>query len=907
MFSAVSSAFIIDIYKQLQPDPTDQSAALLRAILLTLNHSAIPNETPAVPATQQNPPSEIVLVNCLLFASLLMSLLAAFAAMLGKQWLNRYSRHAGGSMIERCGDRQRKFDGLQRWRFYFIIESLPVMLQIALLLLACGLCRYIMTINTPVAWTLIILTGFGVVFYLVVAIVGASSYECPFQTPGSAPLRNLWKALKRVGLQSTPIVLPVWGHIQSALVKSRHHFFTLSRIIRLGIHRAGSFLPRITPNIHLPRIRTNIHLPHIRPNNRRRFQSPPLPTTQEVSNSPTPDPPSPNPSGPIPRLLVTSEPANIRENTGNAHRSDSELVKIQKNADNVRCVSWVLKDITDPETLDAAIQLAGTIWWFEGGIDVKPIYDLCISTFDTCFGSDRMLRQGSRNRAYHSGRAIIWIHALAVCKSEELAQVFHFPARSYRCSISDDDLWHLMVIFDWVHESYNSFFELLLDFSGRHAHAHLQWTSSVLLHLSWATQTRSSFRPGFIKRGLQEVNASTPLDLLSNILLVLSHFLGSPVEEEMLKIQDKSYGISCFCFPSHSQLFASDCMKEIVKQVARAIDSAPETSSLLIIWGVLHILSQLKKYPFVQAQQAYGWCIMIWRNRNSYEDWKNLLLLSLEVGIRDYYSSPNGMTHIPPTGGELHQGVYDTVLESNNTEAVIDLVWASLMFDKTGGLGLSICADYIIDRRGSVTEPSSQHLRSFFTRHVGSNALEKVGKERSIELFNLLHTGVEEMSRWQSSTRVALLLRLIRSTAARRLAINSWELLEDLAAKGFLDILSPITEVLGGGLEPLSPVAAFMHGPDPVSFVNVEGWNKLDVATSLMDAEEWDKLKCWMSIFWMVWPVEAHEVTKELEDVMEALEKHRPGAVRKQMERWNEEHGRRLPEPYQQAFDNLML
>ena len=64
-----------------------------------------------------------------------MSLLAAFVAMLGKQWLNRYLRRAGGSMIERCGDRQRKCDGLQIWLFRLFVESLPVMLQIALLLL----------------------------------------------------------------------------------------------------------------------------------------------------------------------------------------------------------------------------------------------------------------------------------------------------------------------------------------------------------------------------------------------------------------------------------------------------------------------------------------------------------------------------------------------------------------------------------------------------------------------------------------------------------------------------------------------------------------------------------------------------------------------------------------------------
>jgi hypothetical protein len=92
LFSAVSSAFVIDIHKNLRPDPTEQSTALLRAILFTLNQSAIPGETPVVPPVQEPPSKEIVAAIGLLYASLLISLLAAFVAMLGKQWLNRYLR-----------------------------------------------------------------------------------------------------------------------------------------------------------------------------------------------------------------------------------------------------------------------------------------------------------------------------------------------------------------------------------------------------------------------------------------------------------------------------------------------------------------------------------------------------------------------------------------------------------------------------------------------------------------------------------------------------------------------------------------------------------------------------------------------------------------------------------------------
>jgi len=109
-----------------------------------------------------------------------MSLLAAFVAILGKQWLNRYLRHTGGSTIERCGDRQRKLGGLKKWPLDTFVESLPVMLQIALLL-ACGLCRHAISIFD----VLITFTGLGSLFYLGIVIFGPSSYECPFQTPAS--------------------------------------------------------------------------------------------------------------------------------------------------------------------------------------------------------------------------------------------------------------------------------------------------------------------------------------------------------------------------------------------------------------------------------------------------------------------------------------------------------------------------------------------------------------------------------------------------------------------------------------------------------------------------------------------------------------------------------------------------
>ena len=139
-------------------------------------------------------------------------------------------------MVERCGDRQRKCDGLEKWPLHLFVESLPLMLQIALLLLACGLCRYMASVNTAIACILIVFTGLAVIFYVGTVIAGTSSYDCPFQTPASVPLRNLWT---KFGPRFIPVVLPTitalrtlvedfWDYISLLPIGARRQFRNLS-------------------------------------------------------------------------------------------------------------------------------------------------------------------------------------------------------------------------------------------------------------------------------------------------------------------------------------------------------------------------------------------------------------------------------------------------------------------------------------------------------------------------------------------------------------------------------------------------------------------------------------------------------------------------------------------------------
>jgi len=409
-----------------------------------------------------------------MYASLIISLLAAFVAMLGKQWLNRYLRNSGGSMIERCGDRQRKFNGLEKWPLHFFVESLPVMLQAALLLLACGLCRHMWTINASVAYTLISLTSLGVGFYVAIVIAGMSSYACPFQTPASVSLRDLWKMVLR-GIVSLTV----------------HYTRVISRAH--GMWKQGVRLL---------------------------LRRQPLPTTIPLENI----------------VVHGSEPWMMPKDLATICRT---------NADDVLCVSWILGNITDPEALDAAVRLAGTIRWFDDGLNVDPPYDLIVSTFKGCFDLTGKLYPGSRDRAYYSGRAMMWIHTLAMCKSEEFGNRFPLLGTEYIILGLDPDLEHLLRVSRPTSPLWH--IPRLLAIRPEHTSSHSQWISNVLLHLAWANQIRldRDFTL-FIIPGVRETKITLPLDAALGRLLVWCILLGSPVEEEVLEIQDKSYDIS-FC------------------------------------------------------------------------------------------------------------------------------------------------------------------------------------------------------------------------------------------------------------------------------------------------------------------------------------------------------------------------
>ncbi|KAJ7921677.1 hypothetical protein B0H13DRAFT_2414846 [Mycena leptocephala] len=168
LFSAVSSAFII----QIQPQPTQPIPTL------TVNTIAVLS---------------------LLYISLFTTLLAALLAVLGKQWIMYYQAAGSRGTIEERGlERQRKLDGLRKWKFDTVLQMFPMLLQIALLQFSLAISVYLWPIHRSIAAIVIALTVFGFASYIFLLVSAIVSPNSPFQTPLASFLSQIPSSIVRI-------------------------------------------------------------------------------------------------------------------------------------------------------------------------------------------------------------------------------------------------------------------------------------------------------------------------------------------------------------------------------------------------------------------------------------------------------------------------------------------------------------------------------------------------------------------------------------------------------------------------------------------------------------------------------------------------------------------------------------
>jgi len=180
LFLAVTSTFIAQIIPGLQPNPADLTNVLLLRLLQ--QNISFGGTDPLEPVS--NVPIGTVRARPILFASLYVTLFVAFTAVLGKRWILRYVRATTwGNIVDRGKERQAKLVGLRRRGLDLIMESLPVMLQFALLLFGIALVIYLWDLDAPAAGVVFVTTSLGFAFYACITVAATIWRGCPPQTP----------------------------------------------------------------------------------------------------------------------------------------------------------------------------------------------------------------------------------------------------------------------------------------------------------------------------------------------------------------------------------------------------------------------------------------------------------------------------------------------------------------------------------------------------------------------------------------------------------------------------------------------------------------------------------------------------------------------------------------------------
>ncbi|CAE6412292.1 unnamed protein product [Rhizoctonia solani] len=203
LFSAISTAFVIESYRNLKQDPTDISSRTLFTISQTLMFIANGSEPSNVPLTFEtevspfHPSAKAICVNVLWFSSLSLSVAVSLISMLAKEWCLEYMTGRTGPAGAQARRRQQRWDGLVKWRMRELIMMLPSLIHLSLLLFAIGLCIFLWDVHYGVAIPVIIITLIAAGAYLACTIVPFLYDYCPYATV----LSRLFKQLITIGSQ----------------------------------------------------------------------------------------------------------------------------------------------------------------------------------------------------------------------------------------------------------------------------------------------------------------------------------------------------------------------------------------------------------------------------------------------------------------------------------------------------------------------------------------------------------------------------------------------------------------------------------------------------------------------------------------------------------------------------------
>ena len=464
--------------------------AYMQILIHAVNSSLFPDIDPNV-ISWTGPPPGIVTVQSLLYTSLATSLFAAFLAMFGKQWINRYLRRHGGSAADKSRDRQKKIDGLEGWHFRLVIEILPVMLQVALLLLGCALSKYLWTINRTVAGFILAFTAFGVASYTFFTLAASLSYDCPYQTPLSVTIRG---CIKYIGQGHSTFARSLRSLIGSLTTIYSHSTASVRQILRWLRSSAQGILCSFGPTAAPP---------------------------QEIPQIP---------------LTIFTAPTRIFEEV----QIDWDGCKT-----DTRCIAWVLYSTTDSDVIFSTVRFAAdTIWYPKIARAISP--HILANLFFDCL-LDGQVIPGKSEHATSIGMALVSvlsIHLSVETEGEGLKELCEHITSDVRLGNSEPMLEWVAVILEFVAQTPsptpNGQIPVPMRFHDVPQHlptAHKLWLSRVMLQTVWrwrrvqdsTTVLRFYSLPDICER-LMADGDQTLVILQTNCILTMAILMGLVVD-----------------------------------------------------------------------------------------------------------------------------------------------------------------------------------------------------------------------------------------------------------------------------------------------------------------------------------------------------------------------------------------
>ncbi|KJA28163.1 hypothetical protein HYPSUDRAFT_805683 [Hypholoma sublateritium FD-334 SS-4] len=213
LFSAVVTAFVIETYKTLLPNPNNTVINILSIIASRVGNTSNPDGFIPLPISdpfQANfaPAGTSVRVNIFFFLSLVLALSAALFGIVCMQWLTHHQRYSDTlSSEQKFALLNMRTDALRQWKVPGIFVTLPVLVQGALVLFFVGLTDFLWNIDHKVIIPVGIFIAFALLFLLFTTVtptlqIFSLKYpslqlnnkipvECPYRSPQAAIFRRL--------------------------------------------------------------------------------------------------------------------------------------------------------------------------------------------------------------------------------------------------------------------------------------------------------------------------------------------------------------------------------------------------------------------------------------------------------------------------------------------------------------------------------------------------------------------------------------------------------------------------------------------------------------------------------------------------------------------------------------------